>query len=257
MREAFLVAAAVLAAACSTNPPPETPGPGVWEEAPPGVPGVALNYAMARGGERAAPLTEELGLVPGGLGDTALVQLLRHPLALPAHLAVGILYLPARQTWYDNWWGGSALSLTESQELAESTVAVLSRSPRVSRAAVLPPFVLGDKHTVEAIREGAARFQADVMLVYRPGCRVFRREPFIGRTEWKSVCTVEAVAVDTRTGLLPFARVVTKQDISHRTKDDATEAATVERSQTAAIQAALADVGLQLGSVLVTVPVEP
>jgi hypothetical protein len=60
-------------------------------------------------------------------------------------------------------------------------MAALSHSSRVTRALVLPALFVGDKPTVAGLREGAARLQARVLLVYRPNCRFYERVPFMAR----------------------------------------------------------------------------
>lgn len=125
------------------------------------------------------PLGADLGLSAGQAADSTIERLLAHRLTLPSSVGVAILHLPgarASRSWFSS---GTGTELT--QTLADSMMAALSHSSRVTRALVLPALFVGDKPTVAGLREGAARLQARVLLVYRPNCRFYERVPFMAR----------------------------------------------------------------------------
>ena len=229
MRSLRIAVLAPLLWACSQNPPPAS-GVGAWED-------VSLRMAaFALGGEY--PLAAELGLRSDTLPDSTLARLLGLRLTLPRRVAVAVLYFPSAQRGARGWWmHREAPEL--SAAMSESTLAALRRIPRVERAIPLPQLVVGDSPSPPGLRTAAARFQADVLLVYRPRCSVWERAPFIGRREFRCHCTVEAVVLDTRTGLIPFSIVLASADTTHREGPDVNVEATVLRSQTTATMAAL------------------
>jgi hypothetical protein len=230
MRRITLLVPLVLA--CSQNPPPAS-GVGAWEDASPRLAAFSLIEGY--------PLSAELGLRSDTLPDSALARLLSARLTLPRRMAIAVLHFPVSQRGARGWW-----THREAPELSaamsETTLAALRRIPRVARAIPLPQIVVGESPSPPGLRTAAARLQADVLLVYRPRCSVWERAPFIGRREFRCRCTVEAVVLDTRTGLIPFAAVRAAADTTHREGPDTNVDATVLRSQTTATLAALRSV---------------
>lgn len=198
------------------------------------------------------PLTSDLGLSGAGASDSVLAQLLSHRLSLPARVSVGVLHL--RGTRARRWWAPGETN-EASQELADSAVAFLRAGTRVERASVLPGMLVGDQQAIAVLREAAARLQVDLLLVYRPSCRLYERVPFLGNLQWRSVCTLEAVAIDTRTGLLPFSLVATNEQVTQRQRGEFQDAESQNRGQLGAMLQALRTIVSGFNGRLMTVPV--
>jgi hypothetical protein len=247
LRCPLIILAIGAAVGCSSTPPARAPSP---------VQALSLNTArvdLFPGPADAAPLAEELGLASGNLADTALARLLHTRLALPRQVSVAVLHLPAAGIDY-GWWRYPSLTAQLTAALADSVSAAIARTPRVARAAVLPTFIIGTQRAFTALQEAAARFQADVLLLYRPTCRVYEDAPVFGRITYQSTCTLEAVLLDTRTGLIPWAAVATRDDVTRRQRRDRDTDATVMRAQFAATLAALGEIAGRVGVFLTDVP---
>lgn len=198
------------------------------------------------------PLAADLALVAGDTPDSAIDNLLARRLVLPARVSVGILHLPGARARF-RWFSIGELS-DQTQELADSAVGVLLRSNRVERASVLPAMVVGDRYTVATLREAAARQQTHVLIVYRPTCKFYERDPFIGAPQYRAVCTIEAVALETRLGLLPFSTVVTREHVTQKQRRDFDVSAAWRRAQLQAVISGVSEVGARLGTFLNAVP---
>ena len=70
--------------------------------------------------------------------------------------------------------------------------------------------LIPEQKTVPHLREAAARYQADLLLVYRHSCYSFERYRFSGVDQSQGSCTVEAILLDVRTGLVPMTCVVSE-----------------------------------------------
>ena len=233
------------AVGCSSTPAAQSPAPA----------GSAMAaQVLFRGPANAPPLAEELGLATGSLDDTAMARLLHTRLALPARVVVAVLHLPAVSADY-GWWRYPALTAELTAALADSVSAAIARAPRAARAAALPSFIIGSQRSFTALQEAAARFQADVLLVYRPTCRVHEDAPVFGRITYQSSCTLEAVLLDTRTGVLPMATVATRDEVTRRQRRDRDSDATVMRAQFTATLAALGAVATRISAFLDSVAV--
>jgi len=236
-------------AGCATTSRPSTQA---MPERPWRAIGAAASMARDVWSPAATPLMEDLGLASdsGGSPDSAIIHLLSVRIALPAHVQVGVLQLGATPVWWGDVTGPDAMT----QALADSVTQAASRAPRVSRVSILPTLIVGQHPSVSRLREGAARMQADVLLVYRPGCRLYDRQPFIGSTEYRAVCTLEAAVLDTRSGLIPFSIVVTSERVTRRVHGEFDDAETIRRAQLQAVTEGLQEIAARLGTFLDKVP---
>ncbi len=120
---------------------------------------------------------------------------------------------------------------------------------------------LGDAGAPDSLIEGlmtrqlAWPAQIAALLVYRPSCRVYERVPFVGSPQYRAQCTLEAVLLDTRSGVIPFATVVTRERVTQKQRGEFDLSETLRRGQMEAIVLALHEVGSRLGEALRQVPV--
>jgi hypothetical protein len=245
------------AIACQPQPPQTAPTPNAptasnerpWRPAQ-AFRGSWSSYAYVDEEELGA----DLGLAPGDAADSTIERLLTHRFTLPPRVNVAILHLlgtGARGRWFSS--GGSA-DLT--QALADSVAAGLSRSSRVGHAALLPALLVGERPTVAGLREAAARLQTQVLLVYRPSCRLFERTPFVGAPQYRAECTIQAALLDTRSGVLPFSALVTRDYVTNRERGDFELGGTWRRVQIQALIKASIEIADRVGDFLTAVPVQ-
>jgi len=106
---------------------------------------------------------------------------------------------------------------------ADNLVRFLERlksSKRLTEAMQLPLLLVPEKRTVPYLREAAARFQADLLLVYDTHVRTFSKYRTLGKDEVKALCSVEAVLLDVRRGIVPFTASATEGISAKRTAED-------------------------------------
>ena len=108
---------------------------------------------------------------------------------------------------------------------------------------MLPSLIMPARQTVPNLRLAAARFQADLLLVYRVQSRVYDKERFLRPKEVKARCIVEAVVFDVRTGLIPFASAAAQEYQAEAKKDDFGIEETAAKAEMKAVSAALSQIG--------------
>lgn len=169
---------------------------------------------------------------------------------------------------------GFTLQLTDSNRLAvlklgttrywsedhakidrENLVTFLDRlrsSGRVAYVAQLPRLLVPEKTTVPYLREAAARSQADLLLVYDTAVRTFTKYRAFGKDEARALCSVDAVLLDVRTGIVPFTSRRTEEVMVTKSADDLnfseTTAKAVSAAEGRALQAVAEDTVAFLGS---------
>jgi hypothetical protein len=96
------------------------------------------------------------------------------------------------------------------------------------------------------LREAAARYQADLLMVYRTYCRSFERYRLFAADQSRAFCGVEAVLLDTRTGLVPFTSVVLKSFEAIENDSDLNFDETMLKAQLQATTDALSEVSSEI-----------
>jgi hypothetical protein len=110
------------------------------------------------------------------------------------------------------------------------------------------------EQAVPFLREAAARFQADLLFIFRPDCQTFQRWRLFAKDDVRATCTVEAVLLDVRTGIVPFSYIATNEFVARKTRDDANFQETIVRAELQAVTAGLEDIARHTVDFLATVP---
>jgi hypothetical protein len=93
----------------------------------------------------------------------------------------------------------------------DNPFASLAASSRIRRISWLPSLLVPDKKTVPHLREAAARFQADLLLVLRTPCRRFSDYRWFRADRSKVYCLAEALLLDVRSGIIPFSTLAVRE----------------------------------------------
>jgi hypothetical protein len=175
------------------------------------------------------------------VSDADIAKILAHRYAPPARSRLAILPFG----WSD-WAGWSEEMALSTQEVNAKVISVLKASPKIADASFLPSILVPEKRNVAFLREAAARYQADLLLVFRSACRTFEKTRVLKPDEARAFCGIEAVLLDTRTGLVPFTATATRNHDVKQMPEDFNFREAVLRSQLASIAAALGDVSTQV-----------
>ena len=120
----------------------------------------------------------------------------------------------------DSWTTWLGTFLLTSDPLRRWLMEQLMNSPRVDDASYLPTILIPEQKTVSSLREAGARYKADLLLVYRHFCFVSTRFRFFRPHHSEGSCTVEAVLVDVRSGLVPMTSVASESFNTQDTPDE-------------------------------------
>lgn len=140
-------------------------------------------------------------------------------------------------------WSGWSEEMSLSVDAVDAQVLqVLRASPRIFDASFLPSILVPEQRTVGHLREAAARYQADLLLVFRSSCQSFQRYRLFQADQTRSYCSVEAVLLDVRTGLVPFVASSTQNLEAIESEDDLNLRETILRARLRALANALGEV---------------
>jgi hypothetical protein len=115
----------------------------------------------------------------------------------------------------------------------------IAKSPQLTQVRFMPTLLIPERRTVPYLREAAARFQADLLLVYGTRVRTFRRDRLIGTDEVNAEAVVESVLLDVRTGIVIHSTQATETISAKKTPGDLNFSQTVAKAQTEATGKAL------------------
>ena len=207
---------------------------------------------MASAAYRARP---ELGvsLFPSDravLSGESIEKILTSKLVAPATVRVALLQFGRER--YAGWWSSEVARL--NQGALDGCIERLRTCPRVADASLLPALLAPGKQTIPYLREAAARYQADFLLIYRATDETFTKKRVLGRDEVKAYCHVESVLLDTRTGIVPFTAVATREFTAARTGTDLSFAETIRKAERQAFGDAMKQIAADLATFLESVP---
>lgn len=143
---------------------------------------------------------------------------------------------------WSSWVGWSEEISLATKNIEANVIQELIQSNRIYDASFLPSILIPDKRTVPYLRESAARYQADLLLIYRTDCRSFEKYRLLREDKGRAYCSVESVLLDTRTGLIPLVAVSSQTyEIVQQENDINFNEARI-RSQLTAVETALAEI---------------
>ena len=155
----------------------------------------------------------------------------------PAHGRIAVLRMGERNPY---WWISREVAALD-QQTTDALLKKLRSSARVTDVLPVPSLLMPAVMTVPYLRESAARVQADSLLVYRTYTQTYQTPRWFAPDEVKAHCTVEALLLDVRTGIVTTTAVATR-DFALSQKSDTANEAMARAEQTAAADA-LANVG--------------
>ena len=134
------------------------------------------------------------------------------------------------------YWFGWAEDFTRlNRQIDQDFLDKVQSSSHVKQAMYLPTMAMPKDLSIPYLRQSAARFQADWLLVYRTYSRTYDRQKLFGSDQTKAYATLEAILIDTRTGVIPFSTIVTEDFSATKQKSDIDFSETVAKAEQQAI----------------------
>lgn len=169
------------------------------------------------------------------LSDADIARILGFQLKLAEKNRLAVLKLGTTRYWSED-------HAKIDQDNVAAFLDRLRSTASVSEATELPAFLVPEKRTVPYLREAAARYQADLLLVYDTAVRTFSKYRALGKDEVRALCSVDAVLLDVRTGIVPFTARRTEEVVAKRSPEDFEFSETTAKTVAAAEGRALAGI---------------
>lgn len=145
------------------------------------------------------------------------------------------------------YWHGWSDELDKAGEAVQNTlINKLKEAQTVYDASYLPTLLVPERKSVGHLREAAARYQADLLLIYKATFRNYEKYKFFSPNKTKAYCSLEAVLLDTRTGIVPFTILVSRTFTAEEEKGDMSFYETIRKTELSALKSALEEVGIEV-----------
>lgn len=201
--------------------------------------------------EDAAPPPRTTSLFPSDqavLSDEAVARILSSKLQLPETVRVAIMKFP-NGSWGSRDYGRFYWRDEEYLKLQQAQIDTLSdallKSGNAADVTPLPTLMTPKQISIPSLREAALRMQADLLLVFRLGSDTYTQYRTFSKDQVKAYSTCELVLLDVRTGLVPFTRVISREQLEQKQSSDLDLSETMrraeEKSAVTALEAAAGD----------------
>lgn len=167
------------------------------------------------------------------ISEENIQKILANKMAMPAKLRIAIVKLETPSRYY-NWSDEEYIKL--QQLYIDKFTEQLKNNPKVEKITVIPGLLAGKNPSVSQIREVAVRMQADMTLVFTTASDVYSKYRLFNKPNVKAFATTQLLLMDTRTGLVPFTEIVTKDFMAEKTGADADISETRNRALREAVQ---------------------
>jgi hypothetical protein len=200
-------------------------------------------------------LTSLLKSSQSSLSEEALKKILSSRVVLPKKGHLAIMRFPgpehtALSHFGSNYKSSESYLKTQSNYI-ESLTRKLKKSDRIIAVTLLPALLAPNDSGIPVLREAAVRLQADLLLAFRISSDIYNN---LDIDIAKAYCTVEAVLMDIRTGLIPYTTVVTRDSEQEHSVDDTDINDVRIRAETKAVLASLSVVADEITEFLSSVP---
>ena len=176
------------------------------------------------------------------LSDQEIARILSARVEIPESMRVALLYLEHRSMPLSSRpWYYRRDEPQQELRLAMQSVHRLLEDNRVYDVSYLPTFLLPKQKSVGLIREAAARYQADWVLIFKSETRPHEKDRTFGTDEARAYCLAECAVLDVRTGTIPFTSRASQDVTIAKTDEDWSLSEAVDRAELEAIDAAMSE----------------
>lgn len=187
------------------------------------------------------PVDSSRSLIPADaaiLSDQDIEQILTARIDVPDRIRIAVLYLSHERG--REWWWQPGFDEDASRSALEPAQRLVDNE-RVFDVSILPSFLLPAQKTVPIIREAAARYQADWVLIVKTSTRVFRQDRVLGKDEARALCDAECAVLDVRSGTIPYTSFAMGEATVFKAEGEYSLAETSLRAESHAIEQAMTE----------------
>lgn len=136
--------------------------------------------------------------------------------------------------------------LKTQQSYIETLSNNLTKSKKTQKIILMPSIMADNQSSITNLRETAVRLQADLLMVYNIKSDIYYKYKTFKADEAKAFATVECFLMDTRTGVIPFTTVTTRESFQKKTSKEISTDELRKNTEKDAVIKALDAIGLEI-----------
>ena len=189
-----------------------------------------------------------------GISEENVQTILTSKIVIPNRLKIIAIRIDVQNSNVTRYYGYSYWRSEEyirtRQSHIDTLTEVIGENPKVIEISPLPGLLTPQNPTIALLRESGIRTQSHLVLVFSVISDIYERYRFLQATEVKAFATCEAFLLDTRTGIIPFSTVVSRESVIKKEREHASLTETMKIAENEAVQTALRDLGIEVSTVL-------
>lgn len=190
------------------------------------------------------------------MGDDVVARVLSSRLELPVRAKIALMKFPqdSGSKYYGRYFWRDEEYVKLQQSQIDLLASALRGAEQVSDVIPLPSLLTPSKTSIPMLREAAVRMQADLVVVFKVSSETYSQYRAFSKDRVKAYSTCEIVLLDVRAGLVPFARVLSRERIDEKQASDLELSETMRRAEQLAASDALSAATSQLVEFLKSAP---
>ncbi len=152
------------------------------------------------------------------ISEENIQRILAGDYALPTKLRVAVVNLETPQQYRYNW--NDEAYIKNQQVYVQTITDQLLKSARVNNITVMPGLMISKPFSITNLREAGVRMQADILIIYSTVADIYYKYKMFSKDDIKAFATTQVVLLDTRTALVPFTFVSTKDVLAQKISSD-------------------------------------
>ncbi len=175
-------------------------------------------------------------------------KILESKLELPAKAKLALMKFPEGEgsRYYGRYYWRDEEYLKLQQSQVDMLTQALLASDQIAEVMPLPSLMTPSRVSIPILWEAAVRMQADLLLVFRGGSDTYSQYRTFAKDKVKAYSTCEVVLLDVRTGLVPFTRVVSREQLELKQSTDLDTSEAMRRAEQVSAAEALKGAGEDL-----------
>ena len=151
-----------------------------------------------------------------------------------------------RSTYTNYYYGTDEEYLKTQQSYIETLRDKLTESKKIQKIILMPSIMADKQSSITNLRETAIRLQADLLLVYSVKSDIYYKYKTFKADEAKAFATVECFLMDTKTGVIPFTTITTRESFQRKTEETILTDELRKNTEKDAVTRALEVIGLEI-----------
>lgn len=185
------------------------------------------------------------------ISEQHIAKILDTTIKIKDSLRIAVFNYSNNSNRYQYYWSDETY-LKNQQDYVEALTGHIDGSKNVKQVLLMPSIMANANSSIINLRETAVRLQADFLLVYSIKSDIYLRYKTFSPNETKAFATIEVFLMDTKTGIIPFTTIITRETTRQKSSKEFSDGELREKTKSEAVLMAMDEIGNQIFNFLRT-----